>query len=512
VKLRRRRGPRRLRAGQLFARGVAFLLFIAIVGTVRNAFALHALSQARGELIDQLAPTALAANDVEIAMLDQETGLRGYVLSGEERFLDPFNAGRRNTEAALNRMKAQLRFDSVAKFRPEIDAIAKTARDWELNYADPTIEAAKTGSGRDRGVAEVQAGKERFDRFRAAVDRLNTGLSPARADSREALRRNASVVWFWVFFTSFVTLASLAFVARRLRGEVVLPLQGLAGRVREVSRGDFDREVSSAGADEVQSLAEDVEAMRARIVAELAALQDAETDLRRSNTELEQFAYVASHDLQEPLRKVASFCQLLQQRYGGQLDARADQYIAFAVDGATRMQDLINDLLAFSRVGRLEQQPQSEVDTDALVARARADLERAIEENDASVVVEGPLPTVHGDPSLLRTVFQNLIGNAIKFRREDEPPRVELSAVRDGEFWRFRCADNGIGIEAEYAERIFVIFQRLHPRSQYDGTGIGLAMCRKIVEYHGGRMWLETDNGSGPGSTFYFTLPAEVES
>ena len=252
--------------------------------------------------------------------------------------------------------------------------------------------------------------------------------------------------------------------------------------------------------------------MRARIVAELAALQEAEADLRRSNTELEQFAYVASHDLQEPLRKVASFCQLLQQRYGGQLDARADQYIGFAVDGATRMQDLINDLLAFSRVGRLEQQPQTEVDTDALVARARADLERAIEENDATVVVEGPLPTVHGDPSLLRTVFQNLIGNAIKFRREDEPPRVELSAVRDGEFWRFRCADNGIGIDAEYAERIFVIFQRLHPRSQYDGTGIGLAMCRKIVEYHGGRMWLETDNGSGPGSTFYFTLPAEVET
>jgi light-regulated signal transduction histidine kinase (bacteriophytochrome) len=131
---------------------------------------------------------------------------------------------------------------------------------------------------------------------------------------------------------------------------------------------------------------------------------------------------------------------------------------------------------------------------------------RAIEENDASVVVDGPLPTVHGDPSLLRTVFQNLIGNAIKFRREDEAPRVELSAVRDGEFWRFRCTDNGIGIDAEYAERIFIIFQRLHPRSQYDGTGIGLAMCRKIVEYHGGTIWLKTDVDSG--TTFEFTLPA----
>ena len=154
--------------------------------------------------------------------------------------------------------------------------------------------------------------------------------------------------------------------------------------------------------------------MRARIVEELAALREAESDLRRSNAELEQFAYVASHDLQEPLRKVASFCQLLQQRYGGQLDARADQYIGFAVDGARRMQDLINDLLAFSRVGRIEN-PHTDVDCNALMARVLADLERAIEENGATIEA-GPLPTVHGDAGLLRLVFQNLCANAIKFR------------------------------------------------------------------------------------------------
>jgi light-regulated signal transduction histidine kinase (bacteriophytochrome) len=274
-----------------------------------------------------------------------------------------------------------------------------------------------------------------------------------------------------------------------------------------VARGDFDRPVVGSGAREVVDLGEDVETMRARIVAELAALRGAESDLRRSNAELEQFAYVASHDLQEPLRKVASFCQLLQQRYGGQLDDRADQYIGFAVDGARRMQDLINDLLAFSRVGRMEN-PHTDVDCDALVARVRVDLARAIEESDA-VIEAGALPTVRGDAGLLRLVFQNLFANAIKFRG-DPAPAIEVTAEREDGFWRFRVSDNGIGIDHEYAERIFVLFQRLHPRTQYEGTGIGLAMCRKIVEYHGGRMWLDTDQAAArEGSIFYFTLPAE---
>jgi signal transduction histidine kinase len=506
-----RRRQRRLRAGQYFARGVAFLVFIAIVGTVRSVFALNALSEARAELIDQLGPVALAANDVEISMLDQETGVRGYVLSaGDDRFLQPFNDGRRNAEAALERMQAQLRYDAVARFRTEIQAIAATARSWQADYADPTIAAVRADPERGGPIGRVEAGRESFDRFRESVDRLNVVLTPARADARETLRDNARVVTFWVIFTGVVILLSLLLVARTLRKQMVFPLQRLAGRVRDVARGDYEREVAGDGAAEVVELAEDVEAMRARIVAELAALQVAEADLRRSNQELEQFAYVASHDLQEPLRKVASFCQLLQQRYGGQLDDRADQYIGFAVDGAQRMQDLINDLLAFSRVGRVEQ-AHTDVDCGALVERVRTDLSRAIEESGATVVVDGELPTVRGDASLLRVVFQNLVGNAIKFRGE-EAPHVELSAVRDGECWRFRVADNGIGIDAEYAERIFVIFQRLHPRSQYEGTGIGLAMCRKIVEYHGGRMWLDTDRPAGAGSTFYFTLPAELET
>jgi light-regulated signal transduction histidine kinase (bacteriophytochrome) len=297
-------------------------------------------------------------------------------------------------------------------------------------------------------------------------------------------------------------VAAAALVLRRV---IVVPLGRIAGDVRIVAGGDFDHRVHGSGAREVHELGEDVGAMRRRIVAELAALQAAQADLQRSNAELEQFAYVASHDLQEPLRKVSSFCQLLQQRYGGQLDERADQYIGFAVDGARRMQDLINDLLAFSRVGRMER-PHTAVDCNALLAGARADLAGAIEVSGAEVEA-GELPTVQGDASLLRLVFQNLIGNAVKFRGED-PPRVRIDAEHADGAWRFTVADNGIGIDPEYAERIFVIFQRLHPRTSFEGTGIGLAMCRKIVEYHGGRMWLDTDH-AGPGSRFCFTLPAD---
>jgi light-regulated signal transduction histidine kinase (bacteriophytochrome) len=211
---------------------------------------------------------------------------------------------------------------------------------------------------------------------------------------------------------------------------------------------------------------------------------------------------VASHDLQEPLRKVASFCQLLQRRYSGKLDDKADLYIEYAVDGAKRMQQLINDLLDFSRVGRITGDMVAVPAGEAL-EHAQATLSGPIRAARASVEA-GPLPVVRAEASLLTTVFQNLLGNALKFRGED-PPRISVLAEQDEEFWRFSVTDNGIGIEPEYAERIFVIFQRLHDRQTYSGTGIGLALCRKIVEYHGGRMWLDTEYS--PGTRFCFTLP-----
>jgi PAS domain S-box-containing protein len=227
-------------------------------------------------------------------------------------------------------------------------------------------------------------------------------------------------------------------------------------------------------------------------------------DLSRSNEELEQFAYVASHDLQEPLRMVASFTQLLAERYKGKLDRDADDFIGFAVDGATRMQRLINDLLVYSRVNG-PGHPLVPAESQAAFADAVRNLALAIEDT-AAIVTCDPLPAVRGDAGQLLQLFQNLLGNAIKFHQPGQPPRVHVSARREEDQWTFAVADNGIGVPPQFHERIFEIFQRLHNRKKYPGTGIGLAVCRRVVERHKGRIWLESE--AGRGTTFFFTLPA----
>jgi light-regulated signal transduction histidine kinase (bacteriophytochrome) len=225
-------------------------------------------------------------------------------------------------------------------------------------------------------------------------------------------------------------------------------------------------------------------------------------ELARSNRDLEQFAYIASHDLQEPLRMVAAYTQLLAERYRSRLDENAEQYIAYAVEGALRMQALIQDLLAFSRVGR-NGVGQTCVDSDTVVDEVLQNLRTAIEQS-AAVIHCGKLPAVHGNRTQLAQLFQNLIGNAIKFRGETAPI-ITVSGEKQDDMAVFTVADNGIGIAPEHLELIFVIFQRLHTRDEYAGNGVGLAICKKIVEQHGGRIWVESRPGTG--STFRFSLP-----
>lgn len=240
-------------------------------------------------------------------------------------------------------------------------------------------------------------------------------------------------------------------------------------------------------------------------VIDITEQKNLERDLKRSNKELQQFAYVASHDLQEPLRTIASFTQLLAKRYEGKLDEDADEFIDFIVEASIRMKQQIEDLLEFSRVmtrgGEFKKLNVKEV-----VNRGISDLKTLIDENNAEISCD-PLPEIYADPRQITRLFQNLISNAIKFRKPDEPPKIHISAKKEEETDEcvFSVSDNGIGIEPQYRDRIFTIFQRLHTREEYGGTGIGLAVSKKIVERHGGRIWVESSFGNG--STFYFTIP-----
>ena len=287
-------------------------------------------------------------------------------------------------------------------------------------------------------------------------------------------------------------------ISRKIVGDV----RRLQEHAQALGKGDLDHPVHIDGISELQELAVAYREMAARRKEVEGALRGTTEELARSNQDLQQFAYVASHDLQEPLRMVKGFMLLLEQQYKGKLDAKADQFIHYAVDGAERMSRLISELLAYSRVGTAGKE-FGEVDCNVVFRQAMENLQ-ALAHDSGAVVDSDPLPTVKGDVTQLTQVFQNLLANAMKFR-DERSPAVHVNAADLGTEWRFAVRDNGIGITPAQVGRLFMMFQRLHDHSKYPGTGIGLATCKKIVDRHGGRIWVQSQPGEG--STFFFTIP-----
>jgi signal transduction histidine kinase len=493
---------------RIIGMSVLIMALFSVLAAVFVGMALTNLAQVRDQVVNQVDPAVQQELRLNAALLDQENGVRGYALSGgQSDFLTPYTSGLAIQGDAVNQLNGLLA--NLPTVAADLKVVLSRANAWRSAYAQPTIDKVDATKAPVSGTT-LDLGRASFDSLRAAVGTLQHDLDLARRHAAATLDGAAKRVNMVCIVLGVVLVLIVVALALALRSAAIRPLSRLADEVRQVAGGDFEHAVEPTGPREVRELSWHVNGMRERILHELSSARaahsvlDARTeDLQRSNAELEQFAYVASHDLQEPLRKVASFCELLQRRYGGRLDERADQYIGFAVDGAKRMQVLINDLLAFSRVGRIagDRQP---VAVGTLVDQAKANLADALERTGATVEV-GDLPMVLAEAPLLTAVFQNLLSNALKFHG-DQPPHVTIAARRDGPDWEFSFADTGIGIGSEYGERIFIIFQRLHPKDEYPGTGIGLAMCRKIIEYHGGRIWL--DDSAEVGSRFLFTLPA----
>ena len=512
---------RRLR--NLTVQGWFRLVFAVLaVLVVAAALAVVALTARTRDITDELAnsilPAQAQAYRLQGALVDQETGVRGYGITGDPRFLQPYTSGRSTEQAAAAELRAAIGRKQL--LAGDLGRVERAAASWRASYALPLISRARSGPLSGRDLTLLDQSKNSFDHLRALFAVQNTHLAAASHADQASLARARSVqdaVYVTILLAFVLAAAALAVLLDRA---VIRPLHRLRAASELVAEGDYSHHIRPTGPADLWAVSAAVEGMRSELVTALETSRDAQAvaarqaadldtqaaELRRSNGELEQFAYVASHDLQEPLRKVASFCQLLEKRYSDQLDERGLKYIEFAVDGAKRMQVLINDLLTFSRVGRATD-VRVPVPLDQPLDAAVTALSAAVEETGAVVERPGPLPEVMGDPTLLGMLWQNLIGNAIKFRAPDRAPLIAVTAAAqpDGG-WQIGVADNGIGVPAEFAEKIFVIFQRLHGRDAYPGTGIGLALCKRIVEQHGGQMFLDTTYEGG--TRIYFTLPA----
>ncbi|MBB4266491.1 sensor histidine kinase [Roseospira visakhapatnamensis] len=457
------------------------LVVSTVVLVVSGSAALLALSWAADQ-VAQARVGSRIAGEIVTAVFELNALASEYLETEDERPRRQWRTRHESLLALLDSLP-----EAIRRERPE----PRQVRD-DVEQVGHTFAQLSQAIGEDgTTVPHVQIETMWRKRQIAEIRRLSqTIVETSAAMDQDLTNKTEKIEKIYLITTfSFITGAVILFlsiwllISRRVLGQMRVLQKGILA----LEAGRLDYRIRLDGTDEISEVATAFDGMAA--------------ELERSHKELAQFAYVASHDLQEPLRMVASYTALLSKRYGGQLDARADKYIGYAVAGAKRMQDLLNDLLAFSRVGT-RGRPFEPTDCGAVVTEAMENLRQAIDESGARVT-RGPLPTVSADGRQLVQVFQNLIANAIRYRREDAP-KIDIAAERHDDLWTFSVRDNGIGIEPEFVDRIFMIFQRLHPRSESDGNGIGLAIVKKVIERHGGSIWVESQPGQG--STFFFTL------
>ncbi len=451
----------------------AVAIFVLNIGTM--GFIAYKLTDANlltvrtHQVIEELKDSLSSLQDVE-------TSDRGYIITKNKSFLGPYNSGKISVYRHIENIEKLTQNDPDMKI--DLDLLRKIVTE-KIEFADDTIRDIDNGGG--ARLISSGKGKKIMDRYRERV-------GSAIEQQAQLLSKRAD---------------ELRFVELCLYGAISLLTVcggGILAWVFIITKTAMEEEKRRYGIveDYNKKLENEIDVRKRTEL----ALKETTVRLASSNADLQRFAYVASHDLQEPLRAISGFVTLLASKHKGQFDDESTTWVNFAVEGSQRMRNLINDLLSYARVesrGKTLEQMSSQKALD----QAKKDLKLLIEES-ATNVIAGPLPDIRGDEGQISQVFQNLIANAIKFRAKNDPT-VKIDVKETDENWLFSVHDNGIGFEEEHSDRIFIIFQRLHGREQYEGTGIGLALCKKIIERHGGRIWAESEPGRG--STFYFTIP-----
>ena len=468
--------------------GAAFVLLVLAVGGQRDAGRLALRSQ----------EAITAGTELEKTVISLENGLRGYVASGNERQLQPWNAGLKVYPGQVRKLEKLV--SDVPSQQAQVRRIKEQIDDYVNLWATPLLGLARQRPNVAQSVIVTGTGRVRIDQLRMSFAQLfaqEQALAIKRESSAEKTSSRA-IAAGWGGLVLLVLLAAAA--SFYLRRSVVRPVLTVAEASRRLAEGDMSARVPPVRDDEIGDLARAFNSMADSLEASSEALAERSRELERSNRELEQFASVTSHDLQAPLATISMYAQLLEQRHSRELNG--GQQLVEGINAATvKARTLIRDLLEYSRAGRGELLNEP-VEMKDVVGEALEMLAGPIEQSGADVTVE-QLPVIVGDPRKLRQVFLNLISNALKFA--EDIPVVRVSAEVQGATAIFAVADNGIGMDPGQAERIFQPFHRLHAEEDYPGTGIGLAVCERIIEQHGGRIWAQS--APGQGSTFRFTMP-----